>query len=234
MELNGKSALVIGAASPIGRAATRRLREEGAKLFEIDAWPGPSTKTAARTAAEAPFSHADHTAERHLTEFLPAEEAVDVVLFVGGTAPVRTTILDATVQDFDTAVSRDVIALFAAMRAVLPGMIERRAGRFFVSCSIAALNGVEGDVVSAGCDHAMLGLVRAAAMDVAPHGITINAICHPRISGDDGESARFAVAVADAMVFLCSSEAQSITGAQFVVDAAASARIGHPLVGQAA
>ncbi len=148
-------------------------------------------------------------------------------------------ITDYPMSEFDDEIDRCVDGMFSWMRYVLPVMVEQGRGTFIVNCSIAALNGLSQRPTRSAADHALLGLVRSAALAVAPDGVTVNALCHG-LSLDEKDSSvvtetgqapatDFGLTsptdVADMALFLCSDSAKSVTGAHFVIDGAQNASL---------
>ncbi len=172
--LHGRTALVTGAASGIGRAVATRLAADGADVLLLDRDEQGVKEVAVEIGGEhlvADLSDADDIADLRL-----AERGVDVLVNNAGLQHV------APVQDFDPAtfelVHRVMLhAPFLLARAVLPGMYERGWGR------IVHISSVHGHRASAfksayvSAKHGLEGLSKVIALEAAGTGITSNTVC---------------------------------------------------------
>jgi len=157
----------------------------------------------------------------------------------GQVAPI--TEYDETV--FDQVLAVNVKGIFLGLHHVLPVMLRQGQGAVVNTASIAGLVGTPGMSAYTASKHAVIGLTKVAAGEVSPNGVRVNAVCPgpidtrmvrdiaERISPDDpgaverGYSATIplgrygqAEEVANVVLFLCSSLASNVTGAQYVVD----------------
>jgi len=172
--LLGRTALVTGAASGIGRAVATRLAADGADVLLLDRDEQGAKEAAVEVGGEhlvADLSDADEIADLRL-----AERGVDVLVNNAGLQHV------APVQDFDPAtfelVHRVMLhAPFLLTRAVLPGMYERGWGR------IVHVSSVHGHRASAfksayvSAKHGLEGLSKVIALEAAGTGVTSNTVC---------------------------------------------------------
>jgi 3alpha(or 20beta)-hydroxysteroid dehydrogenase len=227
MQLQGETAFIIGAMGEIGRATSLNLARQGARLILVDddettlaALGNALLAEGARSVAHVALSALSERTQ----EILGQAGAIGLAHFICPPPSARVSILEADVAMFDDGMSDGLGALFHSLRHILPFMVAQGRGTFVVSCSVAALAGDAAAAVPVATDHAILGLVRAAAMDVASAGVTVNAICHPFATGRRVGTI-IAEQVADAAMFLHSPLARNITGSHFVVDAGQSARL---------
>jgi 3-hydroxybutyrate dehydrogenase len=172
--LHGRTALVTGAASGIGRAVAARLAADGADVLLLDRDEQGVKEAAVEIGGDhlvADLSDADDIADLRL-----AERGVDVLVNNAGIQHV------APVQDFDPAtfelVHRVMLhAPFLLSRAVLPGMYERGWGR------IVHVSSVHGHRASAfksayvSAKHGLEGLSKVIALEAAGTGVTSNTVC---------------------------------------------------------
>jgi 3-oxoacyl-[acyl-carrier protein] reductase len=245
---DGRVVLVTGAASGIGAATADVFAEAGADV--VLSWyagdPHDVTPTVRAVeergrrvlAIEADIAASDAAGmlvERTLSEF----GRLDVVVANAAIArDVPTTELSDA--EWDGLLDVDLKGVFRCFRAALPPMIEAGWGRLLATSSIAG--GVQGwsrHVHYATAKAGIVGMVRALALEVGPHGITVNAIAPGVIEtpqsldpvnslGPDGVAAfasRVPVGrngrpedIAHAFAYLASEEAAFVTGQTLVVD----------------
>ena len=178
-DLQGKTALVTGAASGIGLAIVRDFAQHGIRvtLSDVDIERGRAA------AAELPgvrFQVADMTngddLQRLVTETLEAEGQIDILVNNAGIQYV------APITEFPEAKWRQIIDLmltapFLLTKAVLPGMYAHQWGRVINIASIHALRASAFKSAYVSAKHGLLGLTRVTALEGAEHGVTCNAIC---------------------------------------------------------
>jgi 3-oxoacyl-[acyl-carrier protein] reductase len=142
-------------------------------------------------------------------------------------------------DDWDAVLDTNLGGLFRCCRAVLRGMLVRRRGVIVNVASLSALHGVAGQAAYAASKAGVLGLTRALAREVGKRQVRVNAVVPGFVATDltaglpaaavanlrAGESlpgGTTAEAVAEAVLFLLSDRAATITGQTLVVDAGAS------------
>lgn len=182
-QLRGRTALVTGSNSNIGRAIALELAREGANVVIH----GRSRQAEAEAvAAEARAlgvgalvclaDVSDQAAVRsmiaHATEHFGS---VDILLNSVGMRPTQT-VLDASYEDWLNVLHANLYGAFYCCQAVLPGMVKQRWGRIINMSSRNAFTGVKGRIHEGSCKAAVHGLTRALAIEFAPYGITVNSI----------------------------------------------------------
>jgi 3-oxoacyl-[acyl-carrier protein] reductase len=247
-ELTGRAALVTGAASGIGAATAALLARAGADVvcgwYEGDPHDVRPTVAAVESAGRKAASVAadvgtEEGARRLVDAALVAFGRVDVVVANAAIARrVPATELDD--ERWNQLLNIDLSGVFRCFRAALPTMIEAGWGRLLATSSIAGgLQGWSEHAHYTAAKGGIVGLVRGLAVEVAPHGITVNAVAPGVIEtpqstdpvnslGPDGVRAFGASVpvgrvgrpedVAAVFAFLASEEAAYVTGQTIVVD----------------
>lgn len=250
--LSGKVALVTGGGKGIGRAVALRLARAGADVAvwgrEKAALDGVAAEIGklSRKAVAVGCDVADPGQVGMAIEATrKALGKVDVLVNNAGIAP-SAPILKTSLQMFRQVLDVNLVGAFLCLQAVLPEMVERRWGRVVNVASTAAKVGAPYTAAYCASKHGLLGLTRAAALDVADKGVTINAVCPSwvdtgmveraaeRISKATGREAaqakdflrqrnpqgRFLTSeeVADVVAYLCGEGAAGINGQAWSID----------------
>jgi NAD(P)-dependent dehydrogenase (short-subunit alcohol dehydrogenase family) len=176
--LSGRVGLVTGGGGGIGRAIAQRLAHDGMAVAVLDR-DGAAAQTVAAeigglavTADVTRPEEAGHAIDTVLARF----SRVDLLVNNAGVAWMGPA-LDTPLEALRSMRSVNVEGVFIVSRAVLPHMIERRAGSVV---NLASWAGKTGNPYFAGYSaskFAVIGLTQALAREMAPHGIRINAIC---------------------------------------------------------
>ena len=177
--LDGKVALVTGAASGIGLAIAQALATEGAQvtLADVDIERGLD---AASRIARARFVAADladaGSCRRLVTDTIATAGALDVLVNNAGLQHV------APLHEFPEAQWRHLLEImltapFVLTQAALPGMYARRWGRILNIGSIHSLRASAFKSAYVAAKHGLLGLTRVTALEGAPYGVTCNCLC---------------------------------------------------------
>jgi NAD(P)-dependent dehydrogenase (short-subunit alcohol dehydrogenase family) len=235
MRLAGRTALITGAGSGIGKAIALRLAAEGAFVLASDL----RGETAQRTASEIGDSGgkarsfaadvADPAQVRDLFAQLDAQVAgLDVVVNCAGIYDGVRGTLAVSDEAFERMLRVHLFGTFYCTRAAVERMSRTGGGSIINVSSVAALMG-GGMVHYSAAKAGILGLTRAVAADVGPQGIRVNAICPgfietPMTEGlgkahAEGLAARSPLRrtgqprdIADAALFLASDESSYMTG----------------------
>ncbi|HEX2554105.1 MAG TPA: SDR family NAD(P)-dependent oxidoreductase [Microvirga sp.] len=244
--LQGRHALVTGGSRGIGRAVAAALIGAGATVTILGRDRAALDRAVAEGAAHAAL--ATDVTDAHALERAAADAAgrgpVDILVANAGGA-VSAPFAKSDAALFHRMLDVNLMGVVNAARAVLRPMTERGFGRIVTVASTAGLKGYP--YVSAYCaaKHAVVGFVRALALETATTGVTVNAVCPgftdtdlvaeslERIVAKTGRSREAALAelvkhnpqgrlidpqeVADAVLWLCGDSARSVTGQAIAV-----------------
>ena len=180
--LDGKVCLITGAGSGIGQASAKLFAREGARVVvaDVDDRGAKSTVTAIRRAGgEAVAEHVDVTDEAE-TVALAGRVAkrfkrIDVLFNNAGISGVGD-VLETDPELFDRVMGVNVRGVYLMSRAVVPFMIKQRSGSIINMSSSIAEIGLARRVSYAASKGAVLSMTRSMQVDVAPHGIRVNAL----------------------------------------------------------
>src|SRR2546425_2722918 len=180
--LNDKVCLITGAGSGIGQASARRFAEEGARVVVADI----DLDAARRTVEEISTTSPDSVAEQvDVTEEIQTVAVADRVarrfgridvLFNNAGIPGVGDLLETEPELFDRVLRVNVRGVYLMSRAVVPYMIKQRSGSIINMSSCIAEIGLARRVSYAASKGAVLSMTRSMQVDVAPHGIRVNAL----------------------------------------------------------
>ncbi|MGG5808077.1 SDR family NAD(P)-dependent oxidoreductase [Falsiroseomonas sp. CW058] len=166
--LRGCSALVTGGGSGIGAACAAALTASGARVTILGRREAKLREVVARGDA------ADHIAAD--VTALPALPRFAILVNAAGAAD-SAPFLKSDPALFERMWRVNVMGAVAATQALLPGMLDARFGRVVHVASTAGLRGYPYVTAYVAAKHALVGLVRALAQEVAAKGVTVNAVC---------------------------------------------------------
>ena len=182
MTFEGKTAVVTGAASGIGRATAEAFASEGARVLLADINDELGEAAAAAITAQggrAAYFHVDITDARSIEAFRAAALAgggVDIVASVAGWG--RTEPFVENKPDFwKKLIDLNFLGTVMVTRAFLDGMIERRSGRIVTVASDAGRVGSLGETVYSGTKGGVIAFSKALARELARYDITVNCVC---------------------------------------------------------
>lgn len=175
--LEGRVALITGAARGIGRATAERFRAEGAIVIGWDRVALPAFDTPGPAWHHAVVDVTDRVAVRTgLEAALAAAGTIDILVNNAGYSPVPAGLEQLSADVFDMTVDVNLRAALRCTQAVLPVMRARRRGRILNLSSVLAAHGVPGYTVYTATKSALEGMTRTWARELGPDGITVNAV----------------------------------------------------------
>jgi len=179
--LDDKVAIITGGAGGIGRAAGRLFVEEGAKVLLVD-----RDETALREVAQAiggdsvSYAAADVTqpeqVERFVRTAVERYGGVDVFLANAGIEGVLERIPEYPIEVFDQVIAVNVRAVWLGLKYVMPEMQRRGGGSIVITSSTAGIQGSVGLSAYTTSKHAVIGMMRSAALEGASNNIRVNTV----------------------------------------------------------
>ena len=184
MTLTSKTALVTGSTSGIGLAIARAFAREGANVV-INGFGKPDEIEAARAAIESEFgvtarySGADMSKPAEIGAMVHEAEAafgaVDILVNNAGIQFV-SPVEDFPAEKWEQIIAINLSSAFYAMQAAIPGMKQRGWGRIINTASAHSIVASPFKSAYVAAKHGIAGLSKAAALELAPHKITVNCI----------------------------------------------------------
>lgn len=245
--LDGKCAVITGAASGIGEATARTFARAGAAVWVADR----DVENGRRVASEIDADHGrarfieldvtrDEDCERAAAAVADVHGALDVLVNNAGIGHVGT-VATTSGSDLDRLYAVNVRGVFNVTKAFIGQMLARRAGVVVHMASIAGILGLRDRLAYCTTKAAVVGLTKAMAMDYAAEGIRVNCVCPGRVKTPwvsariqeypDPEAALREMAstqaigrmgtpdeIAAAVLYLASDEAAFITGTPLLID----------------
>jgi NAD(P)-dependent dehydrogenase (short-subunit alcohol dehydrogenase family) len=176
-----KVAIITGGAGGIGRAAGRLFAEEGAHVILVDLDESALQEVVQSIGDESvSYVVADTTQPDQVQSFVNAavdrHGGVDIFIANAGIEGEINSIIDTPVEMFDQVMSVNVRGVWLGLKYVMPIMRERGGGSIVITSSTAGVQGSEGMSPYVASKHAVIGLMRSAAMEGSSMGIRVNTV----------------------------------------------------------
>jgi len=183
IRLDGKIAVVTGAAGVIGRATTELLAERGARIVAVDR-KREELEDAIKglpASAEPLAVTADVSDEDEVANYVRAAVdrfgTIDVFYNNAGVEGEVRPITQYPLETFRRVLDVNVVGVFLGMKHVLPVMLKQNKGSIINTASIAGLIGSPQIAVYSASKHAVIGLTRSAAWECTGTGVRVNCVC---------------------------------------------------------
>jgi NAD(P)-dependent dehydrogenase (short-subunit alcohol dehydrogenase family) len=175
---SGKSAIVTGAGSGIGKATAKRLAQEGARVIATDVVQARLDALAGELGAfDLTVIQGDITRDETVAALVAAANGrVDVLANVAGIMDAFQPVGEVDDATWDRVFAVNLTAVFRLTRAVMPLMMSRQSGSIVNVASEAGLRGSAAGAAYTSSKHALIGLTRNTAFMYAPSGIRVNAV----------------------------------------------------------
>lgn len=244
-ELSGKVAIVTGGTSGIGRDTAARFAKAGAKVVVAGRREAEGNETLGLVRAaggDGLFVKADVSqaaqvqalVEKTVQKFGRLDLAFNNAGIEGSTTP----IVEQPEAEWDRTMAINLKGVWLCLKYEIQQMIQQGGGGAIVNMSsVAGFIGSNGFATYCASKHGVLGLTKSAAMEAAPHGIRVNAVCPAVIETAMGERlfgdpqvreymvglhplGRFGtpMEVAEAVLWMCSDGASFMTGQSLILD----------------
>jgi 3alpha(or 20beta)-hydroxysteroid dehydrogenase len=247
--LEGKTAVITGGAGGIGKKTAETFLKEGAKVLLVDMNQDAldEVKSDLDQFGEVATVKANVTNEEEVKGYVnKAKEqfgSIDIFFNNAGIEGEVAPIAEQKLEDYQKVMAVNGEGVFLGLKHVLPVMSEQESGSIINTSSVAGLGGFPGLAPYVASKHAIVGLTKSAAVEIADKGVRVNSI-HPSPvntrmmrsiekgqNPDDPSSskeeqtkaiplARYGEAedIANLVLFLASDESKFITGSEYRVD----------------
>ncbi|MCL5069919.1 MAG: 3-oxoacyl-ACP reductase FabG [Actinobacteria bacterium] len=243
--LEGKVSIVTGAGRGIGEAIALRYGIEGSKVVIVDIEDSGMdvSKEIIKNGGVSIFIKADLAKPADIDKLeqkvLDEYGTIDILVNNAGVA-VKKPITECTLEDWDFVHNLDMRGLWYLTRAVTKTMIKKRSGKIINIASITGVVGYVDQSIYAAAKGGVVNLTRELGIELAPHGINVNAICPGITDTPIYESFNFSLKkkenaegflkdipinrignpedIAGAALFLASGDSDYVVGAILMVD----------------
>ena len=183
MRLEGKTALITGASRNIGREIALTFAREGADLVlntrssqaELDEVAGKCRELGVKTHTVIADVSDSASVSKMVEEGIQVLGKIDILVNNVAVRP-HKPILEVTDEEWHTTLGINMHAAFYLVKAVLPGMMERKSGSIIALGGQSAITGRPGTIMVTTAKTGVLGLIRAVAAEMAPYNIRANMV----------------------------------------------------------
>lgn len=245
--LQGKTAVITGAASGIGAGTAALFVEHGAQVIVADLQADKGQAVADALGAAARFIRCDVTQESDIADAVDLAVSefgkLDVMVNNAGIVGAIGPIADTSVEAWDQSIAILLRGVFLGMKHAARVMVPQKSGSILSLSSTAGVIGGLGPHAYTAAKHGVVGLTKSVSSELARHHIRVNAVAPGNtvtamtasaITGDPNAEAEatatieggsplgiagFPIDIANALLYLASEEARYVSGHTLVVDA---------------
>ena len=179
--LEGKVAVITGATGGIGSAAARLFAEEGARVALVDLDEAALSEVVRSIGEDkASYTVADVTQPDQTQNYINAAVdrwgGIDILLANAGIEGTLSLITDYPIDVFDRVMAVNVRGVWLGLKYAVPMMRERGGGSIVITSSTAGIGGTPEMCAYGASKHAVIGLMRTAALEFAPDSIRVNTV----------------------------------------------------------
>jgi NAD(P)-dependent dehydrogenase (short-subunit alcohol dehydrogenase family) len=243
--LRDKIVLVTGGSSGIGRATALAAHRQGAKaviVADLNNGPEGAVAKIKSVGGEALFIQTDVSkpaeVQTLMSKVLESYGRIDCAVNNAGIEGAMASTADCTEENWDRIMAINLKGIWLCMKYEIPPMLKQGTGAIVNMSSVLGLVGLPGYAAYAASKHGVAGLTKTAALEYAPAGIRVNAVCPgatrtpllDRMIGGKAEVEAWLLSkepigrlgnpeeIAEAAVWLCSGAASFVTGHTLTVD----------------
>jgi NAD(P)-dependent dehydrogenase (short-subunit alcohol dehydrogenase family) len=250
--LQDKVAVITGGAGGIGLAAATKFVAEGAKVLLVDLDEAALAEATSELGDAAAWCVADVSdpegTQSYIRTAIEAFGCIDILLANAGIEGQVKPIVDHDVEMFDKVIAVNVRGVWLSLKYAIPEIAKRGGGSIVITSSVAGIQGSPGISPYVTSKHAVIGMMRSAALECAPLNIRVNTVnpsavetrmmrsLEEGINPGDAQAAQAFIAntipmgrygepadVANLMCFLAGTEAEFLTGGVYMADGGVSA-----------
>ena len=182
-KLTGKSVLVTGASSGIGRSSALALAREGANMILtarrqefLDELIVAIQKAGGKAVSVVGDAIEEETAQRCVTTAMQTYNTLDILINNVGVGNYKN-LVDTSAAEYDELMDTNVRSTFLFTRHAVPVMIKQGSGTILMISSMAGIYGFAGEAVYCATKFAQVGFAQALDKELRPHGIKVGVIC---------------------------------------------------------